>query len=84
MDRSVKLARRPPAERLALLLNQIGWDNRGFATRIGCGETLVRRWRAGETQVPDAILDWLTALVAFMAAYPAPDWRVRQRQERKR
>src|SRR5262249_808587 len=69
-----------PEQRLTELLGRVGWNNHTAARFFGCRESMVRRWRTGEHKVPEAVLDWLAALAAFIAAYPAPEWRTRQRK----
>jgi len=74
----------PGSQRLNALLSTIGWSGPELAGKLGCGKVHVHRWRTGAAAVPAPVLEWLAAIAAFMAAYPAPDWRTRQRKDRSR
>jgi transcriptional regulator with XRE-family HTH domain len=57
---------------LALALRTIGWSQRELARRAGVHETRVRRWAAGNAQVPPALAAWLARAVAWHAGNPPP------------
>lgn len=55
----------------------IGWTGRALASRLGCSEMLVRKWRAGAVPVPDSVGRWLGRIAAAIDRLPAPAWRQR-------
>lgn len=66
-----------PAERFREMLALLRWTQRGFASIIGADDRLVRRWAAGEADMPAEILVWLETLAAVHVANPVPNWRKR-------
>jgi len=53
----------------------IGWSGRALASRLGCSEMLVRKWRAGALPVPDSVGRWLARVQSAIDRLPAPAWR---------
>ena len=60
------------ADRLRSALDRLHWGGQSLATILGVNERTVRRWCAGQNDAPQAVLDWLDRLAAFVDANPAP------------
>lgn len=61
-----------PAIRLAAALKALHWANTALAAELRRDEKQVRRWLLGTAVVPEDILAWLDALIAFHRATPPP------------
>lgn len=48
------------------------WSVRGIADQLGVSASSVRQWEDGETRVPEAVGQWICALVTCQARHPAP------------
>ena len=48
------------------------WSQRGFAAIIGKDERQVRRWAAGQGEIPDDIANWLALIATAMRTNPPP------------
>jgi hypothetical protein len=60
-----------PAE-FRICLELLAWSQRGLAKVLGLDDRMVRRWAAGQNEIPGNIAAWLTTLAAFHAQHPAP------------
>lgn len=61
-------------------LEELRWSQRGLAQVLGCNDRIVRRWTAGDGEIPAAIAEWLYKLCAHFRQFPPPDpqlWRRR-------
>ena len=59
-------------DRLRECLAALAWSQRDFATIIGRDERQVRRWAAGDYDIPEHIAAWLEKLVRFHERNPPP------------
>jgi ribosome-binding protein aMBF1 (putative translation factor) len=65
-------------DRFRACLQSIGWTQRGLADRLAIHETRVRRWAAGQYEIPADVATWLERLTAVHARHPLPDqWTTR-------
>ena len=65
-------------DRLRECLDLRRWTQRGLADVLQCDDRLVRRWAAGEAEVPPSVATWLETLgLAHAAAPPPTEWRKR-------
>lgn len=60
------------SDRLLDRLAVIGWSLRQLSVRLGCDETRVRRWAAGQQQIPPNVAAWLEKLAEAHEAAPMP------------
>jgi ribosome-binding protein aMBF1 (putative translation factor) len=49
-------------QRLAEILQSLGWSQRGLARTVGWNERTVRRWCSGEYAVPNDVAAWLEGI----------------------
>jgi hypothetical protein len=57
-------------------LEWLGWSNHALAGRLGCDEKVVRRWLAGEAEIPVQVADWISDLSRHVASKPPPaNWK---------
>ncbi len=49
----------------------LGWSRYALGRAFGVHEKQIRRWEEGH-DVPDAVMDWMTAVTAWLAANPPP------------
>ncbi len=65
-------------DRFRECLTLLRWSQRGLADALQCDDRLVRRWAAGDADVPPEVAAWLDALGKALEALPAPTaWRTR-------
>lgn len=60
------------ATRFRECLDSLAWSQRGLAAVLGIHHSRVRRWAAGEWEVPPEVATWLEVLAAVHVAYPMP------------
>jgi hypothetical protein len=64
--------------RLRECLNALRWTQRGLAAALACDDRLVRRWFAGDAEIPESVADWIEALSQAHEALPPPHgWKRR-------
>jgi ribosome-binding protein aMBF1 (putative translation factor) len=64
--------------RLRECLAHLRWSQRSLADALTCDERLVRRWAAGQADVPEDVASWLEQMGSVMALNPPPQtWRRR-------
>jgi hypothetical protein len=56
----------------SICLEHLAWSQRGLARLLGLDDRMVRRWAAGQNEVPGNIAHWLATLAAFHAEHPPP------------
>lgn len=67
-------------ERMSECLSLVRWSQRGLADALECDDRLVRRWAAGEAEIPAGVAAWLETLGKVHAEIPPPrTWRTRPR-----
>lgn len=65
-------------DRLIEALVALRWTQRGLASLLECDDRLVRRWAAGEADIPASVAAWLEALAQCHEAAPPPQgWKRR-------
>lgn len=65
--------------RLREVLDTLHWSQRDLAGVLMCNERLVRRWAAGNANVPPAIVSWLESRFLQHQMDPPPaDWKRRE------
>ncbi|WP_203413389.1 hypothetical protein [Entomobacter blattae] len=61
-----------PPNRFHECLSALNWTGRGLACLLNCNERLVRRWGAGDVDIPKAVATWLEALASAHEKKPPP------------
>ena len=65
-------------DRFRECLALLRWSQRGLADALECDNRLVRRWAAGDAEIPASVAAWLETLAKVLAEMPAPTgWRRR-------
>ena len=65
--------------RLREILDALHWSQRDLADLLGCNERLVRRWAAGQANVPTTVAAWIETRLAYHRHNPPPtEWRARE------
>ena len=65
--------------RLREILDALHWSQRDLADLLSCNERLVRRWAAGQAEVPAKIAYWLGSRMLEHQTNPPPaEWRSRE------
>ncbi|WP_288582331.1 hypothetical protein [uncultured Methylobacterium sp.] len=66
--------------RLREVLALLRWSQRGLADALECDDRMVRRWAAGDGEIPVDLASWLETLAQVHEAAPPPTtWRRRRR-----
>ncbi|MCK7474071.1 MAG: hypothetical protein MZV49_12310 [Rhodopseudomonas palustris] len=66
-------------DRFSQALRSLRWSQRGLAAILECDDRLVRRWAAGQADIPPSVAEWLDALAqAHDALPPLQGWKRRQ------
>ena len=64
--------------RLRACLTALRWTQRGLAAALDCDDRLVRRWSAGDADIPESVAEWIEALSQAHEALPPPQgWKRR-------
>jgi hypothetical protein len=50
----------------------LNWSQRGLADLLDRDERMVRRWAAGQYDIPEDVGGWLATLAAFHAKHQSP------------
>jgi hypothetical protein len=65
-------------ERFNDCLASLRWTQRGLATILECDDRLIRRWAAGQADIPASVTAWLETLAQAHDAIPPPKgWKRR-------
>ena len=65
--------------RLREILDALHWSQRDLAGLLSCNERLVRRWAAGQADVPSPLAAWIeTRLADHRRNLPPTQWRTRE------
>jgi hypothetical protein len=65
-------------ERLRACLTALRWTQRGLSVALECDDRLVRRWAAGEAEIPASVAAWIETLAKAHEALPPPQgWKRR-------
>ena len=65
--------------RLREILDTLHWSQRDLAHLLGCNERLVRRWAAGQAEVPSPVAAWAETRLTDHHGNPPPAvWRARE------
>lgn len=65
--------------RLREVLDALHWSQRDLADLLSCNERLVRRWAAGQADVPAAVAAWVETRLTDHQHNPPPTvWRTRE------
>jgi len=62
---------RGTAAAFAAAVLALGWSRRSLGRAFGVDERQIRRWESG-ADIPDPVLDWMTAATGWLAANPPP------------
>lgn len=67
-------------ERFTECLLALRWSQRGLSAILKCDDRLVRRWAAGQADIPPSVAAWLEVLAQVHEAAPPPQgWKRRAR-----
>jgi ribosome-binding protein aMBF1 (putative translation factor) len=53
-------------------LEQLAWSQRDLARVVSLDDRLMRRWAAGQNEIPSNIAQWLKTLATFHAEHSPP------------